>query len=88
MEEKKLTCLIENKKLRETLAGNAYAYCLKHCVTLYTGSNIVSILQENRKRIICMGFAKLEISGGVMVALRHAAYFTGCRLSSDVIIFL
>lgn len=72
--KKKLTCLIENKELRETLAGNAYAYCLKHCVTLYTGSNIVSILQENRKRIICMGFAKLEISGGVMVALRHAAY--------------
>ena len=55
----KLTNLIKNETLRNTLAKNAYAYCLKHCVTLYTASNIVSILQQNRKRIICLGFAKL-----------------------------
>lgn len=69
-----LTKLIENKKIRDDLANNAYFHCMKHCVTLYTGSNLISILKKNRKRVICMGFAKLEISGGVMVALRHASY--------------
>ena len=39
---------------------------------MYTGYNLVSILKKVRKKIICIGFAKLEMSGGAMVALRHA----------------
>ena len=64
--------LIQNKELRNIIASNAYEYCLKKCTTMYTGYNLVSILKKVRKKLICIGFAKLEMSGGAMVALRHA----------------
>lgn len=64
--------LIQNKELRNVIASNTYEYCLKNCTTMYTGYNLVSILKKVRKKLICIGFAKLEMSGGAMVALRHA----------------
>lgn len=68
-----LTCLIENKELREMLACNAYAYCLRCCTTMYTGNSFALRLKEIIKPIVYFAFSKLEISGGVMVALRHAS---------------
>ena len=66
--------LIENKNTRDYLANNAYEFCFKNCTTMYTGYRLVSILKSFLKPNIAFCFAKLEISGGVMVALRHALF--------------
>ena len=55
------------------LACNAYAYCLRCCTTMYTGNSFALRLKGIIKPIVYFVFSKLEISGGVMVALRHAS---------------
>lgn len=70
----KLNELIDNKELRDILASNAYTYCLKYCTTMYTGNHLVMYLKKQIKPIIYFVFSKIEISGGVMVALRHASF--------------
>lgn len=64
---------IESKEFREQIANNAYTYCLKNCTTMYTGNNLVKIIENYTNKNIMFGFTKLEISGGIMVALRHAS---------------
>ena len=45
-----LELLIENKELREMLACNAYAYCLRCCTTMYTGQVYRSRFRGCRRR--------------------------------------
>ena len=67
-----LKSLIENKELRNTLSINAYAYCMKHCVSMYTGYSFIQQLKEYIHPNIGIAFSKQAMSGGIMVALRHA----------------
>lgn len=67
-----LRTLIESKETRLEIANNAYKHCMKHDVTMYTGKNIADIFQSILHPNICFAFSKIEMSGGIMVALRHA----------------
>ncbi|MGM9946516.1 glycosyltransferase [Floccifex sp.] len=62
---------IESKTLRETLANQAYEYCLKYCTTMYSSSHFVHQIQSILHPNICFAMPKVQISGGIMVALKH-----------------
>ncbi|MGM9912862.1 glycosyltransferase [Floccifex sp.] len=66
-----LLACIESKNLRDTLANNAYEYCLRNCTTMYRAGHLVHQLEQYIHPNICFVVSKLEISGGIMVALHH-----------------
>lgn len=65
--------LIQSKELRESIGNEAYALCSKQYVTVYNGMNLVAKMEEIMPKCICFCLVKVEITGGVLVALRHAA---------------
>lgn len=67
-----LSILVENREEREKIAENAYQYCSKKCVTIYTGFPLAKYICKNMTHNIGFVLPSLNISGGIMVALRHA----------------
>lgn len=67
-----LSELIENKTLRTQIGQQAYDYCKKNCVTMYTGRKLADFLFAHHTPNIAFVLPSLKISGGIMVALRHA----------------
>ena len=67
-----LSRLIEDQALRQRIGRQAYEYCKKRCVTMYTGRGLAEFLQSRRTENIAFVLPSLQISGGIMVALRHA----------------
>lgn len=63
--------LIESSKLRDKIGRRAYDFCLKNCITLYTGNPLKCFLQS--KANISIGFVVpgLSVSGGMRVILKH-----------------
>ena len=70
--EKKLSLLIENRKERRRIAENAYRFCMKECVTIYTGLPLRRFIKKYTTPNIAVVLPSLNISGGIMVALKHA----------------
>lgn len=68
-----LTNLIEKKEERIRVANEAYRYCTKNCVSLYSGFPLAQFIRNNRTHNIAFVLPSLEISGGIMVVLKHAA---------------
>ena len=66
--------LILNQKERKRLAENAYRYVVKNYITTYTGGKLANFIKENRSSNVAFILPSLEISGGIMVALKHACF--------------
>lgn len=69
--ETALEKLVTDKLLREKIAANAYAYVHKYCLTISTGLPLADFLQRRLAPSIAMLLPSFEVSGGVLVALRH-----------------
>lgn len=69
-----LHMLINDPKARFRLAQNAYDFCHKNCVTTYTGHPLAKYIQSKMTPNIAFLLPSLDISGGIMVALRHASF--------------
>ncbi|MFR5869113.1 MAG: glycosyltransferase, partial [Acutalibacteraceae bacterium] len=68
-----LSGLIEDKALRRRIGEQAYEYCKKHCTTIHTGRGLTEFIRQNQTPNIAFVLPSLQhISGGIMVALRHA----------------
>lgn len=80
---KALERLVESSSLRRFLGQNAYDYCKKHCTTVPASSNIASIIRREQTKNIAFVMPSLKTSGGVLVALRHAAILQefGCDVT-------
>lgn len=65
--------LIVDEIYRETIAEQAYRYCLEHCTTIRTGMNLTHYLEQNIPMNYGFILPGLEISGGMKVALKHAS---------------
>jgi glycosyltransferase involved in cell wall biosynthesis len=76
--------LIGNKKLRDEIARNAYNYVVKHCLTIYTGISLAKYLQNKMTSNIAFVLPSTNISGGVLVALKHCVMLKKAGL--DVLI--
>ncbi|MGN8920651.1 glycosyltransferase [Lachnospiraceae bacterium HCP28S3_F9] len=70
--EKILTLMIENEEERERIAENAYHYCMQECVTIYTGAPLRRFLKKYMTPNFAFVLPSMNISGGIMVALKHA----------------
>lgn len=69
-----LDLLISDEEKRLKMAENAYQYCRKHCVTTYTGFPLTKFIKQKMTPNAAFILPSLEISGGIMVALRHAGF--------------
>lgn len=68
-----LTDLLDNSDKRISIGETANDWCRKNCTTLYgTGLPLVKFLHENQKRNVFFALPSLKISGGVLVAMKHA----------------
>lgn len=66
-----LKCLITDKETRNKISENAYNFCKKKCVTLYTGFQLTKFIKSMMTPNIVFVLPALNISGGIMVALEH-----------------
>lgn len=66
-----LESLVVDAQKREYIAKNAYEYCKVHCVTLYTGFQLMKFIKIMYVPNIAMVLPALNISGGIMVAFEH-----------------
>lgn len=71
---KALCMLIGDAEMRARLAQNAYDFCHKHCITTYTGTSLAKYIRSKMTPNIAFMLPSLDISGGIMVALRHASF--------------
>lgn len=70
-----LSKLIESKELREKIANNAYKYALENCLTLSASGGITKYIKSKMRPSVMYVLPSTEISGGIMVALKHASIF-------------
>lgn len=68
-----LVSLRNNPALREKIAQNAYGECVQRHVTCGTGMGLASFIRSQERPNIGFVLPSLNVSGGVMVALKHAA---------------
>lgn len=71
--ETSLESLIKDEDLRCKLAESAYSFVKNNCLTLYSGKRIADFIKEKMKPSVVFVFPSTEISGGIMVALKHAS---------------
>lgn len=71
---KALCTLIGDAGVRAKLAQNAYDFCHKHCITTYTGTPLAKYIRSKMTPNVAFMLPSLDISGGIMVALRHASF--------------
>lgn len=70
--EKALSVLIEDKEERAKIAENAYVYCMENCTTIRNGYLLAQFIKKYMTTNIGFVVPPMTISGGILVALRHA----------------
>lgn len=83
--ERELIRLIEDKRYRKELGKNAYEYVKKHCVSIYTAYGITTYIQKKMTPNIVFVLPTLQISGGLLVVLKHCEILK--KMGLDVTIF-
>ena len=81
----KLEQLIINNDLRIQIGEAAYRYTCVKCSTVYTGAKFATLINKLMKPNIVFILPVLQISGGALVTLRHAAFLQ--EAGYDVTIF-
>ena len=66
-----LDLLINDEAERERIAGNAYKYVVENCLTIYTAKHLSDFIRDKMKKTVVFLLPSTEISGGIMVALKH-----------------
>lgn len=69
--ERNLEKLITDSAYRRQLAENAHAFVAEHAITVETGLPLANYLRSRMKPNLMMCLPSLQISGGVLVAIRH-----------------
>lgn len=64
--------LIDSPSLRSKIAERAYLYCKEHYLTYKTGYALSKFIRNNQKKNALFILPSLELSGGVLVAVKHA----------------
>lgn len=64
--------LYADKDLRTRIAKRAYDECVAHHLTCGTGMGLANFVREQQCPNIAMVLPSLNVSGGIMVALKHA----------------
>lgn len=83
--ERKLRELIENPKKRKNIAEKAFGFAKKNCLTLYSGRGIAEYIKKISKKSVLLILPSTGISGGIMVALRHAIFLSETGYSITIL---
>ena len=70
---RELLKLIDDSELRKQIGENAYRYCIDNCTTVGNAASIRSIVQQELTSNVAFVMPSMNTSGGVLVAMRHAA---------------
>jgi len=81
----KIALLIENADLRKTIAVQAYQKVHAIACTLHTGYPLVEYLRTKMTTNLIMILPSLQISGGVLVALKHCLMLQDAGIDVTVI---
>lgn len=71
--DKALSYLVENADECQRLGEAAYQYVRKHCVAIYSGYPFSKFIKTQTTRNIAFVLPSTQISGGILVALKHAS---------------
>ena len=71
--EDALRKVIEDSEYRKKIVENAYLKCKENYTTFRTGLRLAKLYEEEKSTNYVFVLPGLEISGGIKVALRHAA---------------
>ena len=77
--------LIENPSLRSEIAEKAYKQCHEEYHTLTSGAGLARFIQKKMRPKIAIVLPSLQISGGIMVALSHAAILQDAGWDVDIL---
>lgn len=69
---KALDELVKNRQLREKIGNNAHKQVSKNNTTVYTGYGLAEFIRKKLARNIGFVLPSTDISGGVIVAMKHA----------------
>ena len=69
--EESLINLIENKEEREKIATNAYEEVMNKHITTKSGLGVAKFIKSKLRKNICFVLPSPNVSGGVMVAIKH-----------------
>lgn len=69
-----LEMLINDADKRKKIADKAYSYVKENCLTIYTSHQICNYIKSKMRPSLALILPSTEISGGIMVALKHAMY--------------
>lgn len=65
--------LIEDKELYKKIANNSYNYVIENCSTIYTAFKFADFIQKSWNPNLLFVVPSAQISGGVLVILKHAS---------------
>ncbi len=65
--------LVSDGAWRGKIGSQAYAYCRKHCTSVYTAPALAAFIRSVMRPNIAFILPVLQISGGALVALKHCA---------------
>lgn len=80
-----LVSLKNSPALCERIVQNAYGECVRHHVTCGTGMGLASFIRSQERPNIGFVLPSLNVSGGVMVALKHAAILKEAGVDACII---
>lgn len=69
--EESLINLIENKEEREKIATSAYEEVMNKHITTKSGLGVAKFIKSKLRKNICFVLPSSNVSGGVMVAIKH-----------------
>lgn len=69
-----LETLIERPEERKRIAENAYLEVHEHCRTISSGKGLFDYVTQKMTKNIAFVLPSLQISGGILVALKHAVF--------------
>ena len=76
---------VEHPEERREIGENARRYCLDHCVTTANTGRVREIYEQVRAPHAGFVLPSSEMSGGIMVALRHACFLQDAGWNVDII---
>lgn len=69
-----LSALVSSKQLRSNIGEAAYDFCLHQCTTIYSSPCLKKIIDDCMTPNIAFVLPSLQMSGGVLVAIKHGCY--------------
>ena len=80
-----LNVLIHNETERKRIAESAYQFVKENCLTIHTGEKLTAFIRSKFTTNIAFVLPSTNISGGVLVALRHLVFLKRAGFDAFII---